>query len=72
LVINLPREQIIDEDDFLAQNQVLLLTQEDIDLALSRVDLPPNLDTVFDQARERMLMRKNISVTPYSMDLPCM
>jgi hypothetical protein len=59
LVVNLPRSQIMDEANFLAQNDVLLLTREGIDRLLNDLEMPTDTDTVFDQAKQRLQEKRS-------------
>lgn len=54
LVVNLPLEQIVDEADFLTRNEVLLVTKEDIDIALKTLQFPVNPNEIFKQAKEKL------------------
>lgn len=54
LVVNLPQAQIVNEADYLAQNEVLLITKESLDSALNQLELPSDTDSMFNDAREKL------------------
>ena len=54
LVVGQPKNLIVDETDYLLQNKVLLITREDIDFALTNLDIPPNLDKIYIEKVEQL------------------
>jgi hypothetical protein len=54
LVTNQPRRQVVLDDDYLLRNQILLLTRENIDNALSNLEIPPDLDQLYLGSLERL------------------
>jgi hypothetical protein len=54
LVVNQPRITIVNEDKYLADNQVLLITLEDINLALVHMEVPQDLDKLFVEKMQAM------------------
>lgn len=54
LVVSSPRNKIPLEDDFLARNQILLATRENIDRAMNNLEFPPDLDSLFLNTIESM------------------
>ncbi|MBR7746109.1 hypothetical protein [Undibacterium baiyunense] len=63
LVVNLPKAQIIDEAAFLLKNEVLLITKEDIELALNNLQFPSQPSEIFKQAKEKL--QTNLSLAQY-------
>lgn len=63
LVVNLPKAQIVDEDAFLLKNEILLITKEDIELALNNLQFPSHPSEVFKQAKEKL--QSNLSMAQY-------
>jgi hypothetical protein len=47
LVVSMPKIKIPLEDDYLAQNQILLITREGLQLAKTRLEVPPDLDELY-------------------------
>lgn len=47
LVVNQPRVTIVNEDKYLNDNQVILVTLEEINLALAHLEIPQDLDKLF-------------------------
>lgn len=56
LVVNQPRNTIVNEDKYLADNQVVLVTQEDLNLAIAHLEVPQDLDKLFQDRLELMRM----------------
>lgn len=54
LVVNQPRNTIVNEDKYLADNQVVLVTQEDLNLAVAHLEVPQDLDKIFQSKLELM------------------
>lgn len=54
LVVNQPRNTIVNEDKYLADNQVVLVTQEDLNLAMANLEVPHDLDRLFQDQLELM------------------
>lgn len=52
LVVSLPKNKIPLEEDFLAKNQILLVTREDIDAAMKRLEFPPDLEELYMSTTE--------------------
>lgn len=52
LVVSLPKNKIPLEEDFLAKNQILLVTREDIDAAMKRLEFPPDLEELYTSTTE--------------------
>ena len=66
LVINQPRRQVVLDDDYLLRNQILLLTREDIDNAISKLEIPPDLDQLYLGSLERL----QTQLTPIGASVP--
>ncbi|ELX10211.1 hypothetical protein Jab_2c22980 [Janthinobacterium sp. HH01] len=47
LVVSMPKIKIPLEDDFLAKNQILLVTREGLQQAKTRLEFPPDLDELY-------------------------
>lgn len=54
LVVNIPKEQIVDETLYLTQNEVLLMTKEDLESLLNQLEVPSDTDQKFNEAREKL------------------
>jgi hypothetical protein len=70
LVVSMPKIKIPLEDDYLAQNQILLVTREGLQLAKSRMEVPPDLDELYlstvEMLRQQMSAALGISA-PFGM-----
>jgi hypothetical protein len=54
LVVNQPQNTIVNEDKYLADNSVVLVTQEDLNLAMAHLEVPQDLDELFQGKLELM------------------
>nr|WP_314544118.1 hypothetical protein [uncultured Massilia sp.] len=54
LVVNIPRQQIVDEESYLNLNQVILITKENLEQALKNIHIQPDLDSLFIRAQENL------------------
>lgn len=60
LVVSMPKIRIPQDDDFLAKNQILLITKEGLQQARARLEFPPDLDEQYLGATE--MLRRQMSV----------
>jgi hypothetical protein len=54
LIVNLPKEQIANDVEYLFNNKVLLLTVEDLNKAVDNLDFPKNPDQIINEAIENL------------------
>jgi len=54
LLVNQPLTSLVNEQSFLLEHQVVLLTLEDIESALSHLEIPVDLDQLYIRKRESM------------------
>jgi hypothetical protein len=54
LLVNQPASSIVDEQEFLSNHQIVLLTVEDISLMLSTIEFPPDLDKFYLEKLESL------------------
>jgi len=66
LVVNQPRHTIVNEDKYLSDNQVVLISQEDLNLAMAHLEVPQDLDMYFLEKLEslRSLSNQPFGTTP--------
>nr|WP_315483963.1 hypothetical protein [uncultured Undibacterium sp.] len=69
LVVNLPKIQIVDEDDFLLKNEILLVTKEDIEFALNNLQFPNNPNEIFKQTKEKLQASLSFKSMKSGLDL---
>lgn len=59
LVVNQPRHTIVNEDKYLSDNQVILVSQEDLNLAMVHLEVPHDLDMHFLEKLESLRSLSN-------------
>ncbi len=59
LVVNQPRYTIVNEGKYLSDNQVVLISQEDLNLAMAHLEVPQDLDMLFLEKLESLRSLNN-------------
>jgi hypothetical protein len=59
LVVNQPRHTIVNEDKYLSDNQVVLIAQEDLNLAMAHLEVPQDLDMHFLEKLDSLRLLNN-------------
>ena len=65
LVVNQPRDSLASDAKFVSEQQVVLVTKEDLDRAVAEVDVPKNVDEIFE-----ILVRQMSTVGPDNAQHP--
>ena len=70
LVVSMPKSKIPLEDDFLAKNQILLVTREGLQFAKTRMEVPPDLDELYLSTIEMLKQQMSAALGVSAASIP--